>query len=129
MTCLCGFFWRESYAPVLLARKSARLRKQTGNQNLRSIYDQGLSPRVYFIRGIIRPIYMLIFSPILAALCLHMGLAYAYFYLLFTTFTDIFTRNYHWEFKLVGLSFLGVGFGFLVGCVTFHAYLADEARN
>ncbi|KAG9247578.1 cycloheximide resistance protein [Calycina marina] len=119
MTCLCGLLWRESYAPVLLARKAARLRKETGNQDLRTRYDQGLSSRDYFLRGIVRPIKMLIFSPILAALCLHMGLAYAYFYILFTTFTDIFTEIYHWEFKIIGLSFIGVGCGFFFGQLLF----------
>jgi hypothetical protein len=67
---------------------------------------------------------MLVFSPILAAMCLHMGLAYSYFYLLFTTFTKIFEETYHFSTKTVGLSYLGVGIGFLVGQAIF-AKLGD----
>jgi hypothetical protein len=67
---------------------------------------------------------MLLFSPILLALCLHMGLAYAYFYLLFTTFTPIFQNNYGFTTKTVGLSYLGVGIGFLIGQACF-AKLGD----
>jgi hypothetical protein len=81
------------------------------------MYDRGLSAQTYFMRGINRPLKMLVFSPILAALCVHMGLSYAYFYLLFTTFTNIFTETYHWAPRLVGLSFLGVGCGFVVGYI------------
>jgi len=52
-------------------------------------------------------------------MCLHMGLAYSYFYLLFTTFTDIFIIRYHFKSNIVGLSYLGVGMGFLGGQVIF----------
>lgn len=68
---------------------------------------------------------MIAFSPILAAMCLHMGLAYSYFYLLFTTFTQIFQDNYHFSPKTVGLSYLGVGIGFISGQIIF-AQLGDK---
>jgi hypothetical protein len=125
LACLGLFVWRESYAPVILERKAVRLRKETGNLALRSKYDIGLSPRDFFLRGITRPGKMLIFSPILAALCVHMGLAYAYFYLLFTTFTDIYRNTYHFGANIVGLSYLGVGGGFIVGQAAF-ARLSDS---
>lgn len=112
-------FWRETYAPVILRRKAARLRQESGNIDLRTKHDTGLTPRAFFLQGITRPVKMLIFSPILAAMCLHMGLAYSYFYLLFTTFTDIFIIRYHFKSNIVGLSYLGVGMGFLGGQVIF----------
>lgn len=116
--------WKESYAPVLLARKAARLRKETGNMALRSKYDIGLSSSEHFTRGIFRPLKMVAFSPILAAMCLHMGIAYSYLYLLFTTFTQIFEDNYQFSTKIVGLSYLGVGIGFISGQIIF-AKLGD----
>lgn len=117
-------FWRETYAPVLLERKAARLREETGEPLLYSQYDMGLSPREYVLRGISRPMAMLIYSPMLAALSFHMGLGYAYFYLLFTTFTNIFEASYHFKPNLVGLSYLGCGLGFLAGQVVI-ARLSD----
>jgi hypothetical protein len=67
---------------------------------------------------------MLLFSPIVLSLSVDMGLIYSYFYLLFTTFTPIFEENYHFPPSTVGLSYLGVGVGFLVGQVSF-AKLGD----
>lgn len=124
LTILCFIFWKESYAPIILARKAARLRKETGNSSLRSKYDIGLSPRAHLKRGIGRAVKMLLFSPIVLALSVYMGLIYAYFYLLFTTFTPIFEQNYHFPPSTVGLSYLGVGVGFLIGQASF-AKLGD----
>lgn len=62
-------FLRETYAPVLLDRKVKRLRKETGNDLLRSKLDIGLSSTDYFKRGIVRPFKMLAFSPITQILC------------------------------------------------------------
>jgi hypothetical protein len=124
LTILCLVFWKESYAPILLARKAARLRKETGNQSLRSKYDMGLSPRAHLKRGIGRAVKMLVFSPIVLSLSVYMGLIYSYFYLLFTTFTPIFEENYHFSPSTVGLSYLGVGVGFMIGQASF-AKLGD----
>jgi hypothetical protein len=118
-------FWRESYAPILLARKAARLRKETGNPKLRGKYDTGLSPRDHFKRGIGRAIKILIFSPIILSLSINMGLVYSYFYILVTTFTPVFEDNYHFASSVTGLSYLGVGIGFLIG-QTICAKLGDR---
>jgi hypothetical protein len=68
---------------------------------------------------------MLVFSPIVFTLSVHMGLVYAYFYLLFTTLTSIFQDHYHFSPSTVGLSYLGVGIGFLIG-QTIFARLGDR---
>jgi hypothetical protein len=50
------FFMNESYAPVLLARKAKKLRKQTGRDDLQSVLKLDLSPRDLLITSMIRPI-------------------------------------------------------------------------
>lgn len=45
---------RESYAPVLLERKTQRLRKETGNPNLISKLDLGIPPKELWKRSLIR---------------------------------------------------------------------------
>ncbi|TVY58113.1 Efflux pump radE [Lachnellula cervina] len=122
---ICFVVWRESYAPILLARKAARLRKSTGNPSLRSKYDKGLSDGDQFKHSIGRAIKILIYSPVVLTLSLYMGLVYAYFYLLFTTLTRVFEENYGFDSSIVGLSYLGVGLGFLVAQVS-YARLGDE---
>nr|XP_036581583.1 bicyclomycin resistance [Colletotrichum truncatum]KAF6789934.1 bicyclomycin resistance [Colletotrichum truncatum] len=64
-------FLRETFATVILDRKVRRLRKETGNEVLRSKLDIGLSSTDYFKRGIIRPLKMIAFSPITMILCVN----------------------------------------------------------
>lgn len=55
---------RETYAPTILERKVKKLRKETGNMNLRSKLDLQLGPKELFIRAITRPTKLLFLSPI-----------------------------------------------------------------
>lgn len=71
-------FLRETYAPVLLERKAERLRKETGNMNLKSKMDHGLTPKAYLARSLVRPMKMLIFSPVVFFLSLYMAIVYGY---------------------------------------------------
>lgn len=52
----------------------------------------------------IRPLKMLIFSPIVFILSLYMAVVYGLLYLLFTTITTVFTDTYHWAPELGGLA-------------------------
>ncbi|KAH7166299.1 major facilitator superfamily domain-containing protein [Dactylonectria macrodidyma] len=112
-------FSGESYAPVILKRKTARLQKETGNPRLRSKLDAGLSPADYFKRGILRPFKMLIFSPVCIICGLYVGLAYAYLYLMFTSLTPLFMRIYGFSTINSGLTFLGLGVGSMIGVIYF----------
>ncbi len=112
-------FMRETYEPVLLERKTKRLRKETGNPDLRSRLDPGIPTREFFVRALIRPTKMLIFSPIVLLLSIYMAVIYGYLYLLFTTLTLVFEKTYHFSQGAVGLSFLGIGIGSMLGLVIF----------
>lgn len=112
---------RESYAPTLLQRKTQKLRKETGNQNLRSALDTGRTPKDLFIFSIVRPTKMLFFSPIVFLLSLYVAVIYGYLYLLFTTITFVFKQQYHFSQGSVGLSYLGIGIGSMIGLVLLGA--------
>ncbi|KAI1825062.1 putative MFS multidrug transporter [Xylaria intraflava] len=114
---LCLAFLRETYASVLLKRKAARLRKQTNNSNLRSGMDRDLTVKQLFWRAIVRPSRILIFSPIASVLSLYIGVVYGYQYLLFSTITKSFQDQYRFSTSIVGLTFLGLGIGNLLGLV------------
>ncbi|KAI1451833.1 bicyclomycin resistance protein [Annulohypoxylon moriforme] len=119
LSILMTFSLKESYAPVVLERKAARLRKETGNELMRSKLDAGLSPRDYFKRGIIRPFKMLFLSPIVAITSLYMAVTYGYLYLLFTTMTEVFQGYYGFTTSTVGLAFIGLGVGSMIGILLF----------
>lgn len=110
---------RETYPPTLLKRKADRLRKETGDPRLVSKLDTGLAPRALFKRSIVRPARMLMFSPIVLSLSVLMAVVYGYLYLLFTTLTEVFQKNYHFSQGTVGLTYLGIGIGSLVGVLAF----------
>lgn len=125
---LGGIFIRETYAATILQRKTVRLRKETGNLELRSKLDVGLSPKDFFLHSIIRPMKMLIKSPIVFALSIYVGVVYGYLYLLFTTFTPVFEETYHFSSGSVGLTFMGLGVGSLAG-VGFFAWTTDRVMK
>ncbi|KAK3072520.1 hypothetical protein LTR53_006656 [Teratosphaeriaceae sp. CCFEE 6253] len=109
------FFMRETYAPTILERKAQRLRKETGNPDLRSKLAIDLPPRDIFIQSIIRPTKLLLFSPICTLMSVYMGVVYSIMYLLFTTFTFVFEEHYGFSSSTVGLVYIGCGIGNLLG--------------
>ncbi|KAK6855215.1 cycloheximide resistance protein [Apiospora arundinis] len=108
---------RETYPGVVLERKAARLRKETGNQEIRSklARPRGSTEFQHFSRSIVRPIKMLGKSPIVLFLAIYAGLAYGYQYLMLSTFTFVFEERYNFGVGVSGLSFLGLAFGSLSG--------------
>jgi len=108
-------FQDESYPPVLLQKKAKRLQKETGNTRLRSVLDTDRRASHVFARSIIRPINLLFRSPIVATLSIYQGIIYGYLYLLFTTITLIFQYQYGFSQGIVGLAYLGIGVGSLIG--------------
>ncbi|KAF2266391.1 MFS general substrate transporter [Lojkania enalia] len=106
---------RETYAPVLLEKKAARLRISTGNPNLRSKLASNIPATEIFKRSIVRPLKMLLFSPIVLLMSIYVAINYGVLYLLFTTITFVFERQYHFSSGSVGLSYLGSGIGMIIG--------------
>ncbi|KAF2500550.1 MFS general substrate transporter [Lophium mytilinum] len=117
--CISFVLMRETSAPVILARKAKRLRKETGNPNLRSKLESKLSGKELFWLSIIRPTKMLTRSWICFLISLYVAITYAYLYILFTTFTSVFEKQYGFSGSVVGLSFLGLGIGSVTGQFVF----------
>lgn len=118
-------FARETYAPVILQRKTNKLRKSTGNSQLRSKLDPNMAPRDFFKRGILRPCKMLLFSPICVIASIYVAIAYAYMYLLFASMTPLFMQIYKFGPGEAGLSFIGLGVGCMTGVVWF-SFMSDR---
>lgn len=105
----------ETYSVVLLERKAAKLRKETGNEAYRSRLASPLTSKQFVSQSLIRPFKMFIFSPIVAAMCIYIAVMYGLLYLLFTTFTFVFQDVYSFSTSSAGLSFIGSGVGTLLG--------------
>ena len=116
---------RETYPVVLLERKAARLRKETGNTALKSKMALPYTPFQLFKISIVRPLKLLVFSPIVLALSTYVAVVYGYLYLLFTTINQVFSTSYHFSQGSVGLTYLGIGIGSLFGVIIF-GILSDK---
>lgn len=115
LTAIFPLLIRESYAPVLLERKAKRLRKETGNPQLKSRFDRQLSQKRLVIDTLIRPFRILFTSPIVILLAISTAIVYGYQYLVFTTLSYIFREKYHLSTGLSGLVYLGNGIGTVLG--------------
>ena len=115
-TLLLGLiFLKETYAVVLLERKAAKLRKEAGGEGYVSVLHDGLSKKDHFTRAIVRPLKMLILSPIVLLLSLYIAILFGYLYLFVTTFPRVFSEQYHFDTGSTGLTYLGLGVGCFFG--------------
>ncbi|KAI5927548.1 MFS general substrate transporter [Camillea tinctor] len=109
------FLAKETYAPVILQRKVVRLRQQTGKPHLRHVLDTGLSPVARLKLSFVRPMKLLVLSPIGAISAIYMAVVYGYLYLMFSSITQVFQETYGFTPNLAGLAFLGLGVGSIIG--------------
>ena len=116
---------RETYAPVILEKKAARLRKSTGDDKYYSRLRKPGTPRQLFLAAIVRPTRLFFLSPIVTITCIYVAVAYGLLYLLFTTFTFVYIEVYGFSAVGAGLSFLGGGVGNFLG-LAFIGYWSDK---
>ncbi|TGO28987.1 hypothetical protein BPAE_0020g00320 [Botrytis paeoniae] len=106
-----GFsFLRETY-------KTNRLRKETGNMALRSEYASDLSKSEVFRTAALRPVKMLLFSPIIVIMSLYSAVIHGWLYLVMTTLTEVFESQFQVSQGQVGLTFIGIGIGMFIGAI------------
>lgn len=109
-----GSFNPETYSPVLLRRRAAKLEKETG-KTYRSMYD--LHPMfaapfaVKMKAALIRPFLLLIKEPICLFFALYMSVVYGLLYCFFGAFPLVYEYARGWSPGVSGLAFIPVGLG------------------
>lgn len=119
------FIVPETHVPTILARKAARLQKETGNMGYRSRLESGAPAKTQFLQSFVRPARLLFLSPIVASMCIYIAILYGLLYILFTTFTEVFEGQYGFSSGTSGLAFLGSGVGMLLGLL-YSGALSDR---
>ncbi|PYH43707.1 MFS transporter [Aspergillus saccharolyticus JOP 1030-1] len=116
---------QETYAPLLIRWKTARLAQELDRVDLRSAYDvtgnmhqTTPSARQVLTQGLKRPVVLLFKSPIVLLLSVYIAFVYSLLYLFFTTVTTVFEERYGFSTGLAGLAYIGIGIGFFVGLLT-----------
>jgi MFS transporter, DHA1 family, multidrug resistance protein len=123
---MCAFFGLialvvvpESFPPVLLQRRAAKLRHETKNWALHSKLDETqISPRDICVKYILRPFQMLIMEPILLLVTLYLALIYGILYLFFEAYPISFQEVRGWNLGVGALPFLGITIGVILGGAT-----------
>ncbi|KAI5865180.1 MFS general substrate transporter [Durotheca rogersii] len=113
------FCLRETFAPVLLEAKTQRLRKETGNTELRSALSDRASTKERFKLAVTRPLKLLLLTPIVALMSLYVALTYGILYLLIATFSFVYGQRYGFSEGDSGLTFLPAGLGMVIGVAAF----------
>ncbi|KAI9041298.1 MFS general substrate transporter [Aspergillus affinis] len=110
--------YRETYQVTILMRKAKQRRRETGNLDLRSKYETGetdASAASKLFDAFIRPLRLLIRSPILILITVYISVVYGYVYLMMTTIAPVFQEIYSFSTGASGLCFLGLCLGLALG--------------
>jgi hypothetical protein len=124
----CALYVPETYAPVLLRRRAARLSKMTGKTYISKL-DLATSgqPRSQQIKTTLsRPWVLLFREPIVFLTSIYLAIVYGTLYMLFAAFPIVFQLNRGWSAGIGGLAFVGVAVGMAcaVGCI-----VVDNSRR
>lgn len=122
----------ETYAPILLSKRAARLRKETGNQNIIAQSDLQKKSLKYVVTVVLaRPFRMLFQELIVSTTCTYLALCYGIFYLYFEAYPIIFQGPdsiYKFSPGIAGLTFLPIAIGAMVALGIFFLWDIYLAR-
>lgn len=107
----------ETSSDTILLRRVVRLRKITGDANLRSqseIKMQHISAKEVAFNTLIKPWEMNALDPAILFTTVYCSLCYAIFYSFFEVWGFVFTDMYHFSLGESGLAFLSVPVGVLI---------------
>lgn len=123
-------FFKETYSPRLLKLKANRLRKETGNSHLHTIYEiaDGETAMEKMLVTVLRPISLIIGHPMVFGLGSFMAFTYGFMYLFIVTFPSVFKGTYGFSTNIAGLMYIPLGLGFLIGTV-FWSVIIENIYN
>ncbi|PWY85911.1 MFS multidrug transporter [Aspergillus heteromorphus CBS 117.55] len=102
----------ETYAPVILKRRAASLRKSTNNPLIITEQEKTKpSFRDILRTSLIRPITMILTEPVLDLMCMYIVLIYAMLYAFFFAYPVIFGQLYGYNDGQIGLMFIPILIG------------------
>jgi uncharacterized membrane protein YedE/YeeE len=126
MAVITIFVLRETYHPVLLSRRLKKLRRETGNENLRLESEMNLSKHKALSHALGLPLKLLIFSPVVLLTCLGVAVVTGMLYLLISSLGTEFQVQYGLSVGSSGLAYLGLNSGLILSLV-FFAATSDRA--
>ena len=105
------FLLPETSSANILYRRTRRLRKLTGRENLKcqpEIESEGITTREIAMMILVRPFTLNFTEPMVFLLNLYIALIYGLLYVWFESFPIVFNGIYHFNLGQLGLAFLGI---------------------
>jgi len=112
-------FVPETYHPVMLKKKAQNMRKEKGDERWKAPLEKSTKsiPRT-ILHSLYRPFQLLLLEPMCLNLCLFSSILLGVLYLFFGAFSLVFTTNHGFTISQVGLTFLGIFCGMVLGIST-----------
>ncbi|KIV91153.1 hypothetical protein PV10_05725 [Exophiala mesophila] len=129
------FLLPETSSATILLRRAARLRKQTGNKNLKSqgeIDQEKMNVNEVIVSNLWRPVQINAFDPAVLFTSVYTALMYSIFYSFFEVFPLVYgtgngphsaTQGYGMNLGEIGLIFLSISVGVTIAIVIYITYL------
>ncbi|KAH9907202.1 polyamine transporter 1 [Xylariomycetidae sp. FL2044] len=123
-------FMGETWAPIMLQRKAARLRVETENWALHAKRDEvPVEPRELIRKYGLKPMHMLLTEPILVAITLYNCFVYGIIYLTFEVYPYAFSAVRKWSPGVASLPFLSLMVGYFTAsavAIFMHLQIIDK---
>lgn len=110
---VCTIFVPETYGPLLLRKRAAKLSKLTGKVYLSEgdVINGRVTIGQAFGTALSRPWQLLFMEPIVMLFSIYMAIVYGTLYMLFDAFPICFEEVRGWSAGISGLAFLGIAVG------------------
>lgn len=111
-------FFFETHAPTILRKKAKHLRKITGDPRYYTEDDVlalGRSITWVLMRSLSRPMRLLLFHPIVQVQACLSAFSYGITYLVLSTFSDLYIKQYHESISTSGLHYIAMCLGEVAG--------------
>lgn len=121
-----SFFLPETSGRNILYRRTLRLRKVTGIDNLKceiELEAENWTPMDIARDALIRPFTLSFMEPIILVINVYTALVYGLLYLWFESFPTVFNGIYHFGLGTQGLAFIGILVGAFVVAPPFFYYV------
>ncbi|KAF4534232.1 MFS multidrug transporter [Lasiodiplodia theobromae] len=121
------FCMPETYAPVLLKKRAAKLSQMTGKVYLSQaeIRSGPVSLKEALSTSLSRPWILLFKEPIVLLLTIYLGVIYGTLYMLFGAYPIVYQIERGWTAGIAGLPFIGIAIG-MVGSVVYTIVFDDK---
>jgi multidrug resistance protein len=114
MTCTVS----ETFAPTLLSRRAAKLRKETNDDRYTTEKELDQRPITQQLKiFLIRPLQLLTREPIVLFLSLYMSVLYGLLYMFFVAYPVVYQQGKGWDAGHTGLMFIPIAIGVVLSAV------------